>query len=147
MGLMTHVLHVSMPRCSLLGAVMNVTCQSCSWSNMTDQPSMALAFLKTRKSGSTNFDGIVASLASTFAVLHQAHQQLHDEGSLSRHRRRQCTSNRRQTVLFALSSTLLFTILRGFIERIGSQAFYSREVVGSQTIVLFIAVRCAFSRS
>lgn len=141
MGLMTHVLHGDMPRCSLLDTVMNVTCQSCSWSNMTDQPSMALAFLKTRKSGSTNFDGIVASwlLYSqcyikpiSYCMMKAVYRGI--EGGSS--------SNRRQTVPFALSSTSLFTILRGFIERIGSQAFYSREVVGSQTIVLFIAVRC-----
>jgi len=36
----------------------------------------------------------------------------------------------------------LFTILREPIERIGSQAFYSREVVGSETIVQFIVERC-----
>jgi len=41
----------------------------------------------------------------------------------------------------------LFTILREPIERIGSQAFYSREVVGTKTIVQFIVDRCATNLS
>ena len=36
----------------------------------------------------------------------------------------------------------LFTILRDPIERIGSQAFYSRNVVGIQTIVRYINQKC-----
>jgi len=37
---------------------------------------------------------------------------------------------------------ILFTILRDPIERIGSQAFYSRNVVGIQTIVRLINQQC-----
>ena len=144
-----------------------------TWINANNQkPSLGLAFLKTRKSGSTNFDAILShylmeircwSRNQSFTTVHMSIERGIVDGKLDF----EFGSNDRPTCPFINFVTFegkcwdinklqalpprgqrhgaplsLFTILREPIERIGSQAFYSREVVGSQTISRFIADMC-----
>jgi len=148
-----------------VGAV-NETCKSCSWIHSATKPSLGLAFLKTRKSGSTNFDAIVSDWlmeiqCSPFNYDHKIERGIIDgkldfgnfEGRVS------CPFINFKTMestcwdvakLKALPPRgrrngvplYLFTVLREPLQRIGSQAFYSRDVVGTKTIVQFVADRC-----
>ena len=144
-----------------------------TWINAhNQQPSLGLAFLKTRKSGSTNFDAILSrylmkircwSHNQSFATVHMAIERGIVDGKLDfefeLNNRPRCPYINFVTFegkcwdidkLQALpprnkrhgSPLSLFTILREPIERIGSQAFYSREVVGCQTISRFIVGMC-----
>ena len=148
-----------------VGAV-NETCKSCSWIHPSTKPSLGLAFLKTRKSGSTNFDAIVSEWlmeiqCSPFNYDHKIERGIIDgkldfgkfEGHVS------CPFINFKTMestcwdmakLKALPPRgrrngvplYLFTVFREPLQRIGSQAFYSRDVVGTKTIVQFVADRC-----
>jgi len=148
----------------------HANCQSCYWMDYypNNRISLGLVFLHTRKSGGTNFHGILASWLNhcysqdmTKTVIQGIERgitngrlyNLPTEESIG------CPHVRFKSIegecwdidkIKALPPRhhrngvplTLFTILRDPIERIGSQAFYSRNVVGIQTIVRFINQQC-----
>ena len=132
-----------------------------------NRTSLGLTFLHTRKSGGTNFHAILAEMnhcysqATTKTVIEGIERgitngrlyNLPAEESIG------CPHVRFKSIegecwdinkIKALPPRhhrngvplTLFTILRDPIERIGSQAFYSRNVVGIQTIVRNINQQC-----
>ena len=148
-----------------VGAV-NETCKSCSWIHSSTKPSLGLAFLKTRKSGSTNFDAIVSDWlmeiqCSPFNYVHIIERGIIDgmldfgnfEGRVTcpfinfKTMESTCWDIEKLNALPPRGRRNgvplhLFTVLREPLQRIGSQAFYSRDVVGTKTIVQFVVDRC-----
>ena len=148
-------------------------CKSCYWMhhNPNNRTSLGLTFLHTRKSGGTNFHGILASWLieikdcyprNRTSVVMKGIERGITNGRLYNlqldeligcpHVRfnsieGQCWDINKINALPPRHHRngvplTLFTILRDPIERIGSQAFYSRNVVGIQTIVRFINQQC-----
>lgn len=154
------------------------SCISCNWINSSDvisteipsiqKPSLAVAFLHTRKSGGTNFHAIVAQWLSeincipkSFATPGKLERGIID-GKLIYHIENstvacpninfrsiesECWDPIKMSLLPAKglrnnAPLSLFTIFRDPIDRIGSQAFYSQGVVGTQTIMKFIIKDC-----
>jgi len=155
--------------CNALGSDYNITsCKSCLWLRTDSQPSLGLAFLKTRKSGSTNFEAFFANwLLTNNCYSKDLHVLGLSERGIEDGRLSVQASNERPMCPYVNLMSMenmcwdidklqmlpprgkrhgsplsLFTILREPIERIGSQAFYSREVVGIQTIIQFIKRSC-----
>ena len=136
-----------------------------------NRTSLGLTFLHTRKSGGTNFHGIFASwliemndcyprnrssivmkgiergitngrlynlqLDQLIGCPHVSFKSI--EGQCWDINKIKALPPRHHRKAVPL---ILFTIMRDPIERIGSQAFYSRNVVGIQTIVRFINQQC-----